>query len=102
MRTEADGNSGGPLERTQARQQQPVSSRVEVQMRELDWPKLNPTPDGKPRPDAYVHGKLFGVQGVQGVKAVPENPRGEHSMSIETASWLATAGTRTTSSPSMA
>ena len=49
-------------------------------MLELDWPKLNPTPDGKPRPLAYVHGELFGVQGV---KVVPDNPRGDRSMSVE-------------------
>ena len=31
-------------------------------------------------PIAYVHGELFGVNGV---KTVPDNPRGERSMSIE-------------------
>jgi hypothetical protein len=52
---------------------------VEVQMLELDWPKLN-TRDGRVPPSAYVHGELFGVGGV---KIVPDNPRGERSMSIE-------------------
>jgi 3-keto-disaccharide hydrolase len=52
---------------------------VEVQMLELDWPKLN-TRDGRVPPVAYVHGELFGVGGV---KTVPDNPRGERSMSIE-------------------
>jgi hypothetical protein len=52
---------------------------VEVQMLELDWPKLN-TRDGRVPPIAYVHGELFGVGGV---KIVPDNPRGERSMSIE-------------------
>src|SRR6266545_1246670 len=51
----------------------------EVQMLELDWPKLN-TRDGRVPPVAYVHGELFGVGGV---KTVPDNPRGERSMSIE-------------------
>ena len=52
---------------------------IEVQMLELDWPKLN-TRDGRVPPIAYVHGELFGVGGV---KIVPDNPRGERSMSIE-------------------
>jgi hypothetical protein len=52
---------------------------VEVQMLELDWPKLN-TRDGVTPPVAYVHGELFGVGGVQ---TIPDNPRGTRSMSIE-------------------
>jgi hypothetical protein len=52
---------------------------VEVQMLELDWIRLN-TRDGKVPPVAYVHGELFGVGGV---RVVPDNPRGERSMSIE-------------------
>ncbi len=52
---------------------------VEVQMLELDWPKLNMR-NGVMPPIAYVHGELFGVGGV---KTVPDNPRGERSKSIE-------------------
>ena len=52
---------------------------VEVQMLELDWPKLN-TRNGVVPPVAYVHGELFGVGGV---KVTPDNPRNERSMSIE-------------------
>lgn len=52
---------------------------VEVQMLELDWVNLN-WQNGAPAPIAYVHGELFGVGGV---KAVPENPRGERSKSWE-------------------
>jgi hypothetical protein len=52
---------------------------VEVQMLELDWVKLN-IRDGREPPIAYVHGELFGVNGV---KTVPDNPRGERSMSIQ-------------------
>lgn len=52
---------------------------VEIQMLELDWPKLN-TRNGVVPPIAYVHGELFGVGGV---KTVPDNPRGERSKSIE-------------------
>lgn len=52
---------------------------VEVQMLELDWPKLHEK-DGKLPPVAYVHGELFGVGGV---KTATDNPRGERSMSFE-------------------
>ncbi len=52
---------------------------VEVQMLELDWPKLN-VRDGVTPPVAYVHGELFGVGGV---KTTPDNPRGDRSKSIE-------------------
>lgn len=52
---------------------------VEVQMLELDWVKLN-TRDGKKPPDAYVHGEIFGVGGVE---TVPDNPRGRRSKSME-------------------
>src|SRR6476660_6235614 len=62
MHTEPGGNSGmflwtGPKPANNS----PFPPGVEVQMLELDWPKLNPTADGKPRPLAYVHGELFGV-----------------------------------------
>ena len=53
---------------------------VEVQMLELDWVNLHPDKDGKPRPLAYVHGELFGVQGAT---LVPDNPRGPRSKSVE-------------------
>jgi len=52
---------------------------VEVQMLELDWPKLH-IRDGVLPDVAYVHGELFGVGGV---KTVPDTPRGERSKSIE-------------------
>ncbi len=58
----------------------PFPRGVEIQMLELDWPKLNPEKDGTPRPDAYVHGELFGVGGLT---LVPENPRGTRSKSVE-------------------
>ena len=48
-------------------------------MLELEWPKLHKK-NGVTPPVAYVHGELFGVDGV---KIVPDNPRGERSMSIE-------------------
>jgi hypothetical protein len=52
---------------------------VEVQILDLEWPKLNMR-DGVEPPAAYVHGELFGVGGV---KIVPDNPRGERSSSVE-------------------
>lgn len=57
----------------------PLPDGVEVQMLELDWVNLN-LRDGQKPPIAYVHGELFGVQGV---KTTPDNPRGERSKSIE-------------------
>jgi hypothetical protein len=58
----------------------PFPRGIEIQMLELEWPKLNPEKDGTPRTDAYVHGELFGVNGL---KLVPDNPRGPRSKSIE-------------------
>jgi len=52
---------------------------IEVQMLDLEWVTLN-TRNGVEPPIAYVHGELFGVGGV---KIVPDNPRGERSMSVE-------------------
>ena len=80
MHMEPGGNSGVfawsnavPSERNR------LPDGVEIQMLELDWPKLN-TRNGVTPPIAYVHGELFGVGGV---KTVPDNPRGERSKSIE-------------------
>lgn len=80
MHTEPGGNSGvfawssaRPDERTR------LPNGVEIQMLELDWPKLH-VRNGVEPPVAYVHGELFGVGGV---KTVPDNPRGERSKSIE-------------------
>ncbi len=52
----------------------------EVQMLELEWPNLNREKDGRPRPLAYVHGELFGANGLT---TTPDNPRGNRSMSFE-------------------
>ncbi len=80
MHLEAGGNSGifiwsdaKPGEKNR------LPNGVEVQMLELDWPKLN-TRNGVVPPLAYVHGELFGVGGVT---TVPDNPRGTRSMSVE-------------------
>lgn len=76
----AGGNSGtfvwsdaNPNEKTR------LPNGVEVQMLELDWVNQNKR-DGQTPPIAYVHGELFGVNGV---KTEPDNPRGERSKSIE-------------------
>ncbi|MEE2886357.1 MAG: DUF1080 domain-containing protein [Planctomycetota bacterium] len=52
---------------------------MEVQMLELDWVNQHPR-RGKPAPIAYVHGELFGANGLQ---TTPDNPRGRRSKSIE-------------------
>jgi len=52
---------------------------VEIQMLELEWPRLNARGGVVPTDD-YVHGEVWGVGGV---KTVPDNPRGERSSSIE-------------------
>jgi hypothetical protein len=80
MHTEPGGNSGMFLwTGAEANPGSNFPDGVEVQMLELDWPKLN-TRNGVVPPDAYVHGELFGVGKT---KVVPDNPRGPRSMSIE-------------------
>lgn len=80
MHTEPGGNSGVFIwSNAKPDPESRLPDGVEVQMLELDWPKLN-TRDGRVPPIAYVHGELFGVGGV---KTVPDNPRGDRSMSIE-------------------
>jgi hypothetical protein len=81
MHMEPGGNSGVFIHSSgTVAEGKPFPKGMEVQMLELEWPKLNPDKDGKPRTDAYVHGELFGVNGL---KLVPDNPRGERSMSWE-------------------
>ena len=53
---------------------------LEVQMLELDWVNLHQRPDGSLPPIAYVHGELFGAGGLE---AIPDNPRGSRSKSLE-------------------
>ena len=81
MHTEPGGNSGVFVwSAARPNPESRLPDGVEVQMLELDRPKLNVRKDGTLPPVAYVHGELFGVGGV---KTVPDNPRGERSMSIE-------------------
>jgi hypothetical protein len=49
---------------------------MEVQMLELDWVKQHAKPDGTLPPIAYVHGELFGANGLH---TLPDNPRGSRS-----------------------
>lgn len=78
---EAGGNSGVFLwsEGTVPEGRQ-LPKGMETQMLELDWVNQHKRPDGTLPPIAYVHGELFGAGGL---KAVPDNPRGERSKSLE-------------------
>ena len=53
---------------------------LEVQMLDLEWVNLHRNADGTLPPIAYVHGELFGANGLT---ATPDNPRGERSKSVE-------------------
>ena len=53
---------------------------MEVQMLELDWVNQHKRRDGTLPPIAYVHGELFGAGGMT---AIPDNPRGSRSKSLE-------------------
>jgi hypothetical protein len=81
MHLEAGGNSGVFVwsEGTPAPGKS-LPKGMEVQMLELEYPVLNPEKDGKPRHIGYVSGELFGANGLE---AVPDNPRGNRSMSWE-------------------
>ena len=80
MHTEPGGNSGVFVwSSARPNPKSRLPDGVEVQMLELDWPKLH-IKDGIMPPVAYVHGELFGVNGV---KTVADNPRGDRSMSFE-------------------
>jgi hypothetical protein len=76
---EPGGNSGVFLWSDARPGESRLPNGVEVQMLELEWPRLN-AKDGVVPPVAYVHGELFGVGGV---RTTPDNPRGERSMSVE-------------------
>lgn len=77
---EAGGNSGVFLWSDAVPQQSRLPKGMEVQMLELEWPRINAKADGTPQHPGYVSGELFGAGGM---RAVPENPRGNRSMSHE-------------------
>ena len=81
MHLEAGGNSGVfAWSEGTVPEGKELPKGLEVQMLELDWPNQHPDRDGNPAPIAYVHGELFGANGLT---TVPDNPRGERSKSIE-------------------
>lgn len=79
---EAGGNSGVFVwsEGSISNKDKRLPKGLEVQMLELEWPYLHPDKDGKPRTLAYVSGELFGANGVD---TIPDNPRGNRSVSLE-------------------
>ena len=80
MHMEAGGNSGiFAWSSARPNPKSRLPDGVEIQMLELEWPNLHKV-NGVTPPVAYVHGELFGVNGV---KIVPDNARGERSMSFE-------------------
>jgi hypothetical protein len=78
---ESGGNSGvfGWSEGT-VPQGERLPKGLEVQMLELEWVELHKAKDGTLPPIAYVHGELFGANGLT---TTPDNPRGSRSKSIE-------------------
>jgi len=78
---EAGGNSGVFLWSTgTVPEGKRLPKGMETQMLELDWVNLHKRADGTLPPIAYVQGELFGAGGL---KAVPDNPRGSRSKSLE-------------------
>ncbi len=76
---EAGGNSGifiwsEGVPYTQRSPEERLPRGVEVQMLELEWPKIHN------RDPAYVSGELFGSMGLY---VNPDNPRGTRSKSVE-------------------
>ncbi|MCB0666693.1 MAG: DUF1080 domain-containing protein [Saprospiraceae bacterium] len=73
---EAGGNSGIFIwsEGTPFSDDEPLTKAMEVQMLELEWSTIHN------RTDDYVHGELFPTMGMT---AIPDNPRGDRSKSIE-------------------
>lgn len=78
---EAGGNSGTFLwSEGTVPEGKRLPKGLEVQMLELDWVNLHKRNDGTLPPIAYVHGEVFGANGLT---TVPDNPRGSRSKSIE-------------------
>jgi len=53
---------------------------MEVQMLELDWVNIHRKKNGQPADSGYISGELFGAGGL---RAIPDNPRGSRSKSLE-------------------
>jgi hypothetical protein len=80
MHIEPGGNSGFYIWTDSPPAGGGLPKGIEVQILELDWVKLNTREGSPPPPIAYVHGELIPVNGM---KFVPDTPRGVRSMSIE-------------------
>ena len=77
---EPGGNSGMFLWSDAKPEGNRLPRGMEVQMLELDWVNQHKRKDGTLPPIAYVHGELFGAGGMT---AIPDNPRGVRSKSLE-------------------
>ena len=77
---EAGGNSGVFLWSDAKPDGNRLPRGMEVQMLELDWVRQHRKKDGTYPPVAYVQGELFGAGGMT---AIPANPRGSRSKSLE-------------------
>ena len=77
---EPGGNSGMFLWSDAKPEGNRLPRGMEVQMLELDWVNQHKGRDGTLPPIAYVHGELFGAGGMT---AIPDNPRGTRSKSLE-------------------
>lgn len=77
---EPGGNSGMFLWSDAKPEGNRLPKGMEVQMLELDWVNQHKRRDGTLPPIAYVHGELFGAGGMT---AIPDNPRGSRSKSLE-------------------
>jgi hypothetical protein len=80
MHIEPGGNSGFYIWTDSPPADGRLPKGIEIQILELDWVKLNAREGSPPPPIAYVHGELIPVNGM---KFVPDTPRGVRSMSIE-------------------
>ena len=77
---EAGGNSGVfAWSEGQVPEGKNLPKGLEIQMLELDWVNQH-IRDGVKPPVAYVHGELFGANGLT---VTPDNPRGRRSKSLE-------------------
>jgi len=77
---EPGGNSGVFLWSDAKPEGNRLPRGMEVQMLELDWVRQHRYKNGEYPPVAYVHGELFGAGGMT---AIPANPRGTRSKSLE-------------------